>query len=685
MPDDPTLLDSSADESARAESVMGGDPADSAGVGAPGEYVVVARRYRPQAFTELVGQQHVAEALAGAIHSHRVGHAYLFTGARGVGKTSTARIFAKALNCVDGPTDRPCNECDICRSITAGDDVDVIEIDGASNRGIDDIRQLRQNVNVRPSRARFKIYIIDEVHMLSRDAFNALLKTLEEPPEHVKFIFCTTEPEKIPITILSRCQRFDFAGIETATIAGRLKQIVDTEGVEVDAEAIDLLARRAAGSMRDSQSLLEQILAAGGRKITIDDVQRLLGIAADTRLIAVVEHLVGRNAAGALRELDAAVRQGVDVGQLLDQLLGYLRDLMAASVGCPPEAFLYVSPSRAAEVSAAGPRIGVHTLLAMIQIAEQAASRLKQSTHGRTVVELALVRICALDELDDIAALVAEVNSGSVNSGSAGASAPAAPRSAAGPMFSGGSNPGAGAGTGSPVKKNIEAVAPGSREGVAAVPGVPTANISTAGASTANVAGSRPTAEVATKQQNRTAAASSAGGSTPTAAGKPVGNMPAASAPTTTAGAASPAATIERRPAASAAAPQLTAAQAQTYWNRAVEEFRDSLLGVQAGMCDRVTVAGPGRIVAHFSKKAVKASCERPESLSQLEKSISALAGGPVRIEFALSEEPVVESRVAAKTGPAPHERLREKSQQPFVRKALELFDARALRVEDGE
>jgi DNA polymerase III subunit gamma/tau len=270
-------------------------------------------------------------------------------------KTSTARIFAKALNCVTGPTDTPCNECDICKSITAGDDVDVIEIDGASNRGIDDIRQLRQNVNVRPSRARFKIYIIDEVHMLSRDAFNALLKTLEEPPEHVKFIFCTTEPEKIPITILSRCQRFDFAGIETATIAERLRQITLAEGVEMQGEAIELLARRAAGSMRDGQSLLEQILAAGGKTVTVDDVQRLLGIAADTRLIALVDALSSRNAAAALAQLGQGVDQGVDVGQLLDQLIGYLRDLLVAAVGCPSTSFLYVAPSRAAQVAQVGP------------------------------------------------------------------------------------------------------------------------------------------------------------------------------------------------------------------------------------------------------------------------------------------------------------------------------------------
>src|SRR6476646_93157 len=224
------------------------------------QYVVVARRYRPQDFSQLIGQGQVSQALANAITTNRVGHAYLFTGARGVGKTSTARIFAKALNCVNGPTTSPCGECDVCQGIASGEDVDVLEIDGASNRGIDEIRQLRSNVNIRPSRARFKIYIIDEVHMLTREAFNALLKTLEEPPEHVKFIFCTTEANKIPITILSRCQRFDFAGIHLPSIVERLRQIVEAEGVAAEPEALAILARRANGSMRDSQSLLEQLL-----------------------------------------------------------------------------------------------------------------------------------------------------------------------------------------------------------------------------------------------------------------------------------------------------------------------------------------------------------------------------------------------------------------------------------------
>jgi DNA polymerase-3 subunit gamma/tau len=380
--------------------------------GRAGEYVVVARRYRPQTFAELVGQQHVAQALAGAIASNRVGHAYLFTGARGVGKTSSARILAKALNCVDGPTATPCNQCDICRSVSTGDDVDVLEIDGASNRGIDEMRQLRQNVNVRPSRARFKIYIIDEVHMLTKEAFNALLKTLEEPPEHVKFIFCTTEPEKIPDTIRSRCQRFDFAGIQTKSIAERLRQIVEAEGGEAEPAALETIARRAAGSMRDSQSLLEQLLAFGGRKLTLDDVHKMLGTAGDRRLVGLAGHLVARDTSAALADLDRALAEGVDVGPLVDQLLGYFRDVMVTAAGGPAELMLYSSPSDQETVAAAARQLGLETVLAVMQILDQTLARLRYSTHGRMLAELALLRICRLENLESISNLIGQLRDG---------------------------------------------------------------------------------------------------------------------------------------------------------------------------------------------------------------------------------------------------------------------------------
>ncbi|MDP7206172.1 MAG: DNA polymerase III subunit gamma/tau, partial [Pirellulaceae bacterium] len=300
------------------------------------KYTVVARRYRPQSFDELVGQSQVAQGLSKAISQNRVGHAYLFSGARGIGKTSTARIFAKALNCMKGPAEQPCNQCDLCEEITAGNNVDVLEIDGASNRNIDDIRELRANVNALPIRCRYKVYIIDEVHMLTRESFNALLKTLEEPPGHVIFMFCTTDPDRIPITVLSRCQRFDFPPIDNASIVERLGAIVRAEGLQADQEALQLLARRANGSMRDSQSLLEQLLSLSETTITVADVNMALGTIGNERLAEIAGQVISNDSAAVLEAFDMACREGIDPSQLIEQLLGYFRDTMAASVGCEP-------------------------------------------------------------------------------------------------------------------------------------------------------------------------------------------------------------------------------------------------------------------------------------------------------------------------------------------------------------
>ncbi|MDO4574469.1 MAG: DNA polymerase III subunit gamma/tau [Planctomycetia bacterium] len=370
------------------------------------EYQVVARRYRPQLFDQLVGQRRVATALSNAIETNRIGHAYLFTGARGVGKTSSARIFAKALNCIHGPTTTPCNECEICRSISTGDDIDVLEIDGASNRGIDEIRVLRQNISIRPVRARFKIYIIDEVHMLTREAFNALLKTLEEPPEHVKFIFCTTEAGKIPDTILSRCQRFDFDGISTEEIAQRLKEIVESEGLTADDDAMMLLARRACGSMRDGQSLLEQLLSFTRSHITMAQVQGLLGMSDAETLLTLLDFLVARRTADVLRLVEASICQGNDPGQLLEQLFGYLRDMMAMMAGCGKESFQYAPPSAEEKMREWSQQLGLDTVLSAMQIIDHTLTRMKVSTQVRILVEMALVRIASLQELFSLDTLV---------------------------------------------------------------------------------------------------------------------------------------------------------------------------------------------------------------------------------------------------------------------------------------
>ncbi len=365
-------------------------------------YTVVARRYRPKSFDELVGQETVARALRNAIESGRVGHAYLFTGARGVGKTSTARIFAKALNAPDGPSLSPPQDTDTAQAIDSGEDIDVIEIDGASNRGIDEIRQLRANVNVRPSRSRYKIYIIDEVHMLTTQAFNALLKTLEEPPAHVKFFFCTTDPEKIPITVLSRCQRFDFAPVKTDAILDRLKFICREEKVEADEEALALIARKANGSMRDSQSLLEQILSFSEGRIDAQQVHDLLGTADDSLLHALAEAMARRAGGEVLEGVERAIAQGVDAGQLGEQLLGYLRDLLAAGVGAPASLFRTAHPGSYAEVKQLSQSWGSVTLLSAIQILDEALVKMRSSVQGRTILEVALLQICHLQDLQRV-------------------------------------------------------------------------------------------------------------------------------------------------------------------------------------------------------------------------------------------------------------------------------------------
>lgn len=386
-------------------------PADStipSGAAPTEAYRVVARRYRPQRFDELVGQEHVARGLSGAIESGRIGHAYLFTGARGVGKTSAARIFAKALECATGPAAEPCNQCDTCAAIAAGQDVDVVEIDAASNRGIDEIRSLRQNVAVRPARGRFKIYIIDEVHMLTREAFNALLKTLEEPPGHVKFVLCTTEPEKLPITILSRCQRFDFVTVDAPAIARRLGQIVAAEGATVTDDALALIARRAAGSMRDSQSLLEQLLGSSGGAIGVDDVHAVIGTGREERIGALLNAIANRDPAAALGALDESLAGGADPGGVLEQLLAALRDCLVASVGCGP-ALLLQGDGLGIDLAAVGRLLGTETVLAMLQILDQSLSRMRTSGHAPVLAEMAIVRLARLDDLDQLASAVERI------------------------------------------------------------------------------------------------------------------------------------------------------------------------------------------------------------------------------------------------------------------------------------
>ena len=356
----------------------------------PAGYTVVARRYRPQQFAELIGQEHVAAALTNAIASGRIAHAYLFTGARGVGKTSAARILAKALNCVKGPTATPCDECDICKSIAHGDDVDSIEIDGASNNKVDEARDLRSNVGFRPTRAKFKIYIIDEVHMLTTGAFNALLKTLEEPPAHVKFILATTEVQKIPITILSRCQRFDFATVNAVKIFDSLKRVVASEGLKADDDALQIVAKRANGSMRDSQTLLDQLLSFSDGPLTAERVHALFGTASDLWVKELAEAVLTGNPARALEMVDEASARGLQLGELTDQIIDHWRGLMLGGIGVPG------SPTSSASLD---------TILAGLDIWTSTKLRMRGSPHTQILLEMALVRLSRLEEMLSVAQL----------------------------------------------------------------------------------------------------------------------------------------------------------------------------------------------------------------------------------------------------------------------------------------
>jgi DNA polymerase-3 subunit gamma/tau len=372
-------------------------------------YLVLARKWRPQSFADLVGQEHVSRTLGNAIQAGRVHHAFLFTGARGVGKTSAARIFAKALNCEEGLSPQPCNRCPSCREITAGQGGDVFEIDGASNTGVDDIRELRENIRYLPSRSRHKIFIIDEVHMLSINAFNALLKTLEEPPDHAKFIFATTEPHKIPVTILSRCQRFDFRKIALPRVSARLREIVDAEGIGISDRSLALVARRGEGSMRDALSTLDQVIAFCGETVADDDVQGLLGMVDRRLLLDTVEGVVRRDSRQALE----AVRRVDDLGhsyrQFCQELVEVFRSLILCQVLEDPAEMLDTTADELRELQALAALGGAEDHQRALTLLVRAEAELAVSSFPRLTLEMALVRLAYLPPARDVAVLVRKI------------------------------------------------------------------------------------------------------------------------------------------------------------------------------------------------------------------------------------------------------------------------------------
>jgi DNA polymerase-3 subunit gamma/tau len=359
-------------------------------------YLVLARKWRPQSFEEVAGQDHVTRTLANAIKAGRVAHAYLFTGPRGVGKTTTARILARALNCERGPTATPCGRCESCKSISAGSNMDVLEIDGASNRGIDDVRELREQVRYAPSEGRYKVYIVDEVHMLTDPAFNALLKTLEEPPSHVVFVFATTSPQKIPVTILSRCQRFDFSRIPAATILERLVKIKGAEEFKIDDEALSLIARKARGSLRDAESLLDQVTSAAAGPLDEAAVVALLGVGGSELYFRMCDSIGRSDSCSALRDMDSAFKSGLDLVEFMLGLQEHLRSLFLLSVDTELEGVLEVASSEVPRYREQAARFKQVELLQLMEIASQAVSSMKRSDDPRFHAELALAKMAEM-------------------------------------------------------------------------------------------------------------------------------------------------------------------------------------------------------------------------------------------------------------------------------------------------
>lgn len=372
-------------------------------------YEVLARKYRPQTFAGLTGQEHVSRTLQNAIDTGRVAHAFLFTGARGVGKTSSARILAKALNCEHGPTTEPCNSCHLCREITDGSSTDVFEIDGASNTGVDDVRELRDNSRYLPSHSRYKIYIIDEVHMLSTNAFNALLKTLEEPPPHVKFIFATTEPHKLPITILSRCQRFDFKRVPLIKIVGRLREIANQEGITISDAALALVARKGDGSMRDSITCFDQVLAFCGNTVADEDVASLVGVV-DRRLLAEISATVfAADPQGALEGVRRVDAFGYNVRQFTQELIIHFRNLLIIRSVQKPGDILDLAEAELDELRQQAGEQSAGDIQRRLALLVKAEGEMAHSSFPRLLLEMALLKMAALQPVVPIQQLLERI------------------------------------------------------------------------------------------------------------------------------------------------------------------------------------------------------------------------------------------------------------------------------------
>ena len=351
------------------------------------------RAYRPQTFKDVVGQEHIIKTLKNQIENGNVGHAYLFCGTRGTGKTSTAKIFARAVNCIDSVNEEPCNECEVCKDILNDNIMDVIEIDAASNNSVDDVREIRENVKYTPAKCKYKVYIIDEVHMLSQGAFNALLKTLEEPPSYVIFILATTEPHKIPATILSRCQRFDFKRVTVQDMSSRMKEICEDVNIEVDERALNLIARNSQGALRDALSILDQCMSFSDDKIEYKDVVDLLGTVNIEQLFEMAEYVIKEDTKKCLEILNEFVIWGKDIKNLIDDLIDHFRNLMICKVSTELDEIISLPEETIEQLKAQSNLIETNDIIRILNILSETQDNIKSSSNPRVLAEVSIMKL----------------------------------------------------------------------------------------------------------------------------------------------------------------------------------------------------------------------------------------------------------------------------------------------------
>ncbi|AAK78110.1 DNA polymerase-3 subunit gamma/tau [Clostridium acetobutylicum] len=373
-------------------------------------YTALYREWRPKTFGEVVGQEHVTTTLKNQVKNNRIAHAYLMCGTRGTGKTTTAKILSKAVNCLNPQDGEPCNECEMCKKINAGIAIDVTELDAASNNSVDDIRNIIDDVQYPPHESKFKVYIIDEVHMLSQGAVNAFLKTLEEPPQNVVFILATTDPQKLPVTILSRCQRFDFKRIKRESMIGRLREIVNEKGVFADDRSLGVIARMSDGALRDAVSILDQAIAEGNGKVDYEKVLQMLGIVTNEYIFDLMDHVINKDIEGSIKIVDKIILQGKEITVFMKDFIAHVRNLMVVKVSKKPEEVIDMSEENLKTLKEQSSKIRIEETMRDINILQEAEEKARKSMNSRIYMEMAIIKMCKIEYDTSSEILLARIN-----------------------------------------------------------------------------------------------------------------------------------------------------------------------------------------------------------------------------------------------------------------------------------